>query len=658
MSSTTKKLSIEERLSLAAKAKSKRKIKKVGSSTSPPPLDESSTTIEGGLAPDEKQTDDKVNDAEDATKEPSPLSRILPSDYQELSKEALLGVLGPIFTQHTEQISQLSSQVEYLRDRNSKEAQIQANDASLLRLLKEKDDKIKLLLQEGEKLSKLELQHSNIIKSLRSSVKDLEFVLESHKGELKDRANECEKVYKEIEDLRTKNEQSKSSLEKAEKEKNEALKKYEDILSGELQSLTEKLHQVEEERDTLKTQLQRTKDANETNQLKTSMQYDALKVTSQEEITRLETSLEQLRIELDKHSSRDSNGDSASSEEHKHSDTVSLVQYKLLEEQLKNSKENWSAIEYSLNNRLAELQASLKDLEGSRTVVEKNNEEVLRENQSLQTKIEILEDEKSAANKEVENLHQEISTIKSSLKECQREFDLLNEKYEVQKSQLENTIFTEHAPHRIRSDTTLSDTVKPDVSQSFEDIDDISKWDLQNNNSIGNSVLDIHDEELDDASYDLHKESNESVDLDSFPRKDSLTSLNFVSSQQITTTKSHQNNHMNAQMISKLGGEVRRLETELSALQESYERLQKEKLKANDNMIKLMEENDLSHKLERERDELASQVEGLEQKLNASLQLLGEKSERVEELQNDVDDLKEMLQMQFQQIVELQEKTR
>lgn len=82
------------------------------------------------------------------------------------------------------------------------------------------------------------------------------------------------------------------------------------------------------------------------------------------------------------------------------------------------------------------------------------------------------------------------------------------------------------------------------------------------------------------------------------------------------------------------------------------------KAKANDEILRLLEENDKFNEVNKQKDELLRKVEQIQSQLETSLQLLGEKTEQVEELENDVSDLKEMMHEQVQQMVEIQEKMR
>ncbi|QID80575.1 Protein sgm1 [Saccharomyces pastorianus] len=152
----------------------------------------------------------------------------------------------------------------------------------------------------------------------------------------------------------------------------------------------------------------------------------------------------------------------------------------------------------------------------------------------------------------------------------------------------------------------------------------------------------------------------EAADLQAIQEGKSMKSLNNTSIpyRRASAQLSNSNGHINAHLVNKLSTELRRLEGELSTSKESYNNLLSEKAKANDEILRLLEENDKFDEVNKQKDELLRKVEQIQSKLETSLQLLGEKTEQVEELENDVSDLKEMMHEQVQQMVEIQEKMR
>lgn len=152
----------------------------------------------------------------------------------------------------------------------------------------------------------------------------------------------------------------------------------------------------------------------------------------------------------------------------------------------------------------------------------------------------------------------------------------------------------------------------------------------------------------------------EAAALQAIREGESMNSLNNTSIpyRRASVQLSNSNGHISAHLVNKLSTELKRLEGELSASKELYDNLLKEKTKANDEILRLLEENDKFNEVNKQKDDLLKRVEQMQSKLETSLQLLGEKTEQVEELENDVSDLKEMMHQQVQQMVEMQGKMR
>lgn len=113
---------------------------------------------------------------------------------------------------------------------------------------------------------------------------------------------------------------------------------------------------------------------------------------------------------------------------------------------------------------------------------------------------------------------------------------------------------------------------------------------------------------------------------------------------------------INIQLINKLSAHVRMLELEVSTLRDETKNLEKEKESASQEIVRLIEDNS---KVQEVRDEVTlkeTEITDLNNNYQRVLVLLGEKEERLGELNADVDDLKDLLRQQVQQMVEMQEK--
>lgn len=112
----------------------------------------------------------------------------------------------------------------------------------------------------------------------------------------------------------------------------------------------------------------------------------------------------------------------------------------------------------------------------------------------------------------------------------------------------------------------------------------------------------------------------------------------------------------NIQLITKMSLDVRRLEVELQALKEDNEQLAVQKETAQQEIVNLLAEQTRAHELEEQMKALQESAAATAKREETLLEVIGEKSERVAELQADVLDLKDLLRLQVQQMIEMADK--
>lgn len=114
-------------------------------------------------------------------------------------------------------------------------------------------------------------------------------------------------------------------------------------------------------------------------------------------------------------------------------------------------------------------------------------------------------------------------------------------------------------------------------------------------------------------------------------------------------TSSHSNN---IQLVNKMSSNIRRLEIELNTLKEEYNKVSEAKEEVEQELLESIKLNDEVKGLQEEIKHLQQVINSNENKEQTMLELIGEKSEQVEELKADIVDLKELLKLQVQQLVE------
>jgi len=96
------------------------------------------------------------------------------------------------------------------------------------------------------------------------------------------------------------------------------------------------------------------------------------------------------------------------------------------------------------------------------------------------------------------------------------------------------------------------------------------------------------------------------------------------------------------QLVERMSAAVRRLESEMAGSREELARVQGQRDEGRREIVELMREVEGKRKAEERVRCLEEEIKELGVRMETTLELLGEKTERVEELQQDVEDLKEM----------------
>lgn len=96
------------------------------------------------------------------------------------------------------------------------------------------------------------------------------------------------------------------------------------------------------------------------------------------------------------------------------------------------------------------------------------------------------------------------------------------------------------------------------------------------------------------------------------------------------------------QLVERMSAAVRRLESEKAAHRDELSRLSSQRDESREQVVSLMKEVEEKRGWEQRVKEVEGSLKGVEERYLTTLEMLGEKSERVEELKADVQDLKGM----------------
>ncbi|GMM56578.1 Sgm1 protein [Maudiozyma humilis] len=568
----------------------------------------------------------------------------LPENYQTIPVNSLLNLLDA----HIKELTDVK------KGKNDKEREE----------LQKKDELITQLRKEGENLAKTDLKRSNQIKLLKSKVFDLEKDI-SH----------IQEEYTEVCDNNSILESNLRELQKVIASSDATIKEQKTKITD-IEVLQKDIKSRDEEVERLTRELSASNDALESSKSAYENEMKTLRETTSTQINNLETEVEQLKIELE-------------NAEHLHDQTGSVTQsdsgsqqLAILEQQLKSSKENWASIEESLNTKVVHLDETIQ---ADKRLLQASEEKVKHleiENKTLQERLK-------SDNLRISTMENQLKDIKSTLESTQHSYDeikddykLLERKYNVQKQQLTKAYgeasSRENSPDSLLPNTNSKNQSLGPVSEewllpaddsllSLQSVstniegDKLTEMDVQTPSRDLEASMDIPDDAEHLQSL-LNKTANSRSSLllgvpASLKRSDSSLLQGNVTTFDRSNNTELQTSTIttNPQLVTRLGSEVRRLENELRNMQTSFDNLLAEKDSANEEILKLMENNDKVVSISNENKSLKDEVEQLSKRLEVSLQILGEKTETVEELENDVNDLKDMIKQQVQQMVEMQE---
>ncbi|KAK2787962.1 hypothetical protein FQN52_006968 [Onygenales sp. PD_12] len=621
---------------------------------------------------------------------------------------------------YVERIDALQSKLKYL----AKEAAESARNAaasteagSFEKKLLEKDEQIANLMEEGQKLSKTELDHRATIKKLRQNIVDnAKSQVESKKkfekikkdlARAEDRANRAEsaerraieksnaqsKIEKEFETVSAERNASNSTIADLKAQLNRAVARAEAAeRKAQMESAEIEKRQVAELKDDLSSakierEISEEKLRREIRDLKEGIEREKerariLEIELRGEQSVLESKMESLRSRAEEVSSS-ATGDAQAK---------LLRQIETLQTQYAVASENWHGIEGSLLSRL--------------TTLEKERDEIARREGDLRRKVREASLKAKRAEGELDNSREVIQEMERNLEASKQELqslarklaktenDLLNAKQDLVKQQefAELTLSQRLEEERSkwqelarpssssflrepRTESPIAFNRKP-ITAALDTSTPLSDRAPSHRSA---SILPIPFSEINTPPRQSSFSSLNSNPAP--PRQSSTHDLSILSpeigpthpyepeeySNGITTpiTQSalgaHTNTHTHnprgindiisvstvgagpsVQLVERMSATVRRLESERAASKDELARLTAQRDEARQEVVELMREVEEKRKGDARIAELETTVETLDSRYQTTLEMLGEKSEQVEELRADIADLKKI----------------
>nr|XP_035938605.1 TATA element modulatory factor [Halichoerus grypus] len=549
------------------------------------------------------------------------------------------------------------------------------NSSETSDLLKEKEEQIRGLMEEGEKLSKQQLHNSNIIKKLRAKdkeneniiaklnkkVKDLEEDLQ-HLKQVLDGKEEVEKQHREsIKKLNSVVERQEKDLGRLQVDMDELEEKNRSIqaaLDSAYKELTD-LHKANAAKDSeaqeaalsremkakeeLSAALEKAQEEARQQQETLAIQVGDLRLALQRAEQAAARKEDYLRHEIGELQQRLQEAENRNQELSQSVSSTTrplLRQIENLQATLGSQTSSWEKLEKNLSDRLGESQTLLaaavereraateellankihmSSMESQNSLLRQENSRFQAQLESEKNKLRKLEDENNRYQVELENLKDEYVR---TLEETRKEKTLLNSQLEMEKMKVEQerkkAIFTQEAiKEKERKPFSVSSTPTMSRSSSISGVD-----------MAGLQTSFLSQDEPHDHSFG--------------PMSVSANGNNLYDAVRMGAGSS---------IIENLQSQLKLREGEITHLQLEIGNLEKTRAIMAEELVKLTNQNDELEEKVKEIPKLRTQLRDLDQRYNTILQMYGEKAEEAEELRLDLEDVKNMYKTQIDELL-------
>ncbi|XP_069062683.1 TATA element modulatory factor [Pleurodeles waltl] len=555
------------------------------------------------------------------------------------------------------------------------------NSNETAELMKERDEQIRGLMEEGEKLSKQQLHNSNIIKKLRvkekenentitkqaKKIKELEEELQ-HFKQVFDSKEEVEKQHREnikklnsvverqekeitqnqvdIEELQEKNRSLQAALDSSYRELAELHKAnaakvseaQEAALSSEIKAKEELCLALEKAQEEGRQQQEAL--ALQVTDLRLALQRAEHQAARKEDYLRQEIGELQQRLQEGENRNQDLSQSVTSATR------PLLRQIENLQATLGAHTTSWEKLEKNLSDRLAEAQtllaaavekerAATEELLLFKTQISSAESQIslLRQEKSrLQAQLEVEKSRLSKVEEEHSRYQVELENLKSEyVKTCEdakREKTLLTSQLEMEKMRVEQEkkkaiLALEAAKEKERKPYTFSNVEPSPSTPSLSRSSSVSGVDMAGLQSSFLSQDDPHEHSLG-------------------PMTMSASGSNLYEAVRMGAGSS---------IIENLQSQLKLREGEIVQLQLEIASLEKTRAIMAEELVKLTNLNDELDEKVKEIPKLRVQLRDLDQRYNTILQMYGEKAEEAEELRLDLEDVKNMYKTQIDELL-------
>lgn len=596
---------------------------------------------------------------------------------------------------YIERIDALQAKLQYLSKEaaeSAKQAAASANSSSLEKKIFEKDEKIALLMEEGQKLSKAEMNYLSTVKKMRAqmiannreqeaaktraekaerSLKAMED--KARKAEAASKwaeqslatklagANELEAVRRERDALHATVADMKAQVSKAnsraEAAENRAQAEQAETARKRIAGLQDDLTSAKIERQLSEEKLQR-----EIKDLQASLEREkehsrAMESEMLGEQAALESKLESFRVRAEE----------ASSTDHGHVQAKLLRQIETLQSQYATASQNWQGIEGSLLSRITSVEKERDDIAARETDLRKKMRDISLKLKGTEREFDSVQSKHADMDKSLADAEEE--TQRLTRKATQLEGDLVKALKELE----EQKLTSERDLQRKMDEEKAKWTANLQIPRV-----DSPGTSMRKNSTMGFDINHLMSPVQYERPSSRRSSAMPSFDSNTPPRQQSTTSFRGLANGSMAETPSvvtsmdaddffgnipptplsttYQSprgvNDListstvgagpSVQLVERMSANVRRLESEKAASKDELLRISTQRDGARQEVVSLMREVEEKRKIEARLESLEREHQGLSQRHQTTLELLGEKSEHVEELKADIADVKQM----------------
>ncbi|CAG9856035.1 unnamed protein product [Phyllotreta striolata] len=521
-------------------------------------------------------------------------------------------------------------------------------------LIAEKDEIIKELREEGEKLSKQQLQHSNIIKKLRAKEKEHENSIKHLRESVESLSTESERLKKS---LAAKDEVERTQIEAVHQLTSKNKKQEAEInkLKGQLDDLTQKYDTSKKSLDAAKKELQEKTRASSELQMREQL-LDSLE--DQKKLTETQNSellnqLDDLRQRL-----RQCEEDNGKNEEKFREEKRKLLK-KLEQAEARNEELSQSVLEVSkpLIRQLDSLQATHCMKLAS---FEKIEEELTLKITELQTKLQNSSSSERSIRDECVQLRSKFSELDSQLGSSRHKIELLE--MELQQKHAEHIMKEQELTSKVDTLNASIRSCKETIAEKEKEISDLQHLlNIEKATSESEKKPNFAVQEQDNSNNPpdrkISRTSNSSPTLSLGKGSVAGSMTGSFWSQDEPFDIGATPRYTNMFEMQMLQSNLKQRDGELQQLQWELHRREQERSLLNNEISALLTRlEDLEGRVA-DHDGLKSKFTELEQQYETLCQLYGEKVEQNEELKLDLEDVKDMYKGQIDELLRQQRRS-